>query len=67
MAAPHRGARATLAVTVVYPARGIAELWSAPAAAPHALAAVLGATRAALLTDLAAPSTTTALAAPVTG
>lgn len=49
--------------TVAYPVRGIAELWSAPAEPPGALAAVLGPTRAALLTDLATASTTTALAA----
>ena len=49
--------------TLVYPARGIGELWY-PTAAPNgdALARLLGATRATLLTSLAAPASTTALA-----
>jgi DNA-binding transcriptional ArsR family regulator len=49
--------------TLVYPARGIGELWH-PTRNPHgdALARLLGATRATLLSSLAAPSSTTALA-----
>lgn len=50
-------------LTLVYPARGIGELWSAPPAAPSGLAGVLGTTRALLLTDLAQPASTTTLAA----
>jgi DNA-binding transcriptional ArsR family regulator len=50
-------------MTLVYPARGIGELWSAPPVPPAALAGVVGKTRALLLADLAEPSTTTALAA----
>ena len=49
--------------TLVYPARGIGGLWSAPAPAPAALAGVLGPTRALLLADLAQAATTTSLAA----
>jgi DNA-binding transcriptional ArsR family regulator len=49
--------------TLAYPARGIGALWSAPPSAPTGLAGVLGATRARLLSDLAQPATTTALAA----
>ena len=49
--------------TLVYPARGVGDLWSAPPAPPAALAGVLGPTRALLLADLAQPATTTALAA----
>lgn len=50
--------------TVIYPARGIGDLW-APGARrpPEALAAVLGGTRAALLCALGEPATTTSLAA----
>jgi hypothetical protein len=48
--------------TVVYPARGIATLWETGAAAPEALARVLGATRAAILASLDAPCSTTELA-----
>ncbi|MGA4839552.1 DUF5937 family protein [Streptomyces sp. G45] len=49
--------------TLVYPARGIAGLWAAPDEhSPEALVRVLGRTRAALLTSLAEPATTTALA-----
>src|SRR5215475_3486448 len=48
---------------LAYPARGIATLWETGAPpAPHALAALLGQTRAALLTALAQPASTTALA-----
>ncbi len=49
--------------TLVYPARGIGDLWTVPPPAPARLASVLGRTRALLIADLAAPSTTTALAA----
>ena len=49
--------------TVIYPARGIADLWrSGPPAAPRALTGVLGASRARLLVDLAEPADTTTLA-----
>jgi DNA-binding transcriptional ArsR family regulator len=48
--------------TVIYPARGVALLWEEAAPAPEALAKVLGRSRAALLTDLDAPRTTTDLA-----
>ncbi|WP_030567323.1 ArsR/SmtB family transcription factor [Streptomyces aureocirculatus] len=49
--------------TLVYPARGLAGLWSAPAdRAPGALARLLGPNRAAVLTALAEPSTTSSLA-----
>ncbi len=50
-------------VTLVYPARGIGELWSAPPTPPSAVEGVIGRTRAILLADLAEPATTTALAA----
>jgi DNA-binding transcriptional ArsR family regulator len=56
----YEGGRPT---TLVYPARGIGELWTAPPEPSHALAGVLGATRARLLADLGQPATTTALAA----
>ncbi|HVV76833.1 MAG TPA: winged helix-turn-helix domain-containing protein [Mycobacteriales bacterium] len=45
-----------------YPARGRAELWSTSRPAGSDLAALLGATRAALLSGLDAPATTTQLA-----
>lgn len=48
--------------TIVYPARGIAELWRRPAVPPEALARLLGATRALLLTTLDRPLSTSALA-----
>ncbi|GGO33284.1 ArsR/SmtB family transcription factor [Streptomyces lasiicapitis] len=49
--------------TLVYPARGLAGLWSAPAdRAPDALARLLGRNRAAVLAALAEPATTSALA-----
>lgn len=51
--------------TLVYPARGIAELWRAPAAPPDALARLLGRTRALVLASLDQPLSTTALAALV--
>ncbi|WP_449065004.1 DUF5937 family protein [Planomonospora algeriensis] len=48
---------------LVYPADGVGTLWSAsPPPAPGALAALIGRTRARILTALADPSTTTALA-----
>lgn len=49
--------------TLVYPARGIGALWTAPAAAtPDTLARLLGRARADVLCALAEPSSTTALA-----
>ncbi len=49
--------------TLIYPARGIAVLWSAPtAASPAALAALIGRSRATLLVALAEPASTTQLA-----
>jgi DNA-binding transcriptional ArsR family regulator len=48
--------------TLIYPARGVGELWQQPPPPPEALAQLLGATRAKLLTDLRTASTTTALA-----
>ena len=49
--------------TVTYPARGLALLWDAPhAAAPGALAGLLGRTRAATLLALELPTSTTRLA-----
>lgn len=49
--------------TLAYSARGIGDLWTAPASPRTGLVGVLGPTRALLLSDLAQPSTTTALAA----
>ncbi len=49
--------------TVVYPARGVADLWRAPTAPPDALARLLGRTRALVLAALDEPLSTTALAA----
>ncbi|HEU4975778.1 MAG TPA: DUF5937 family protein [Baekduia sp.] len=54
--------RAPWQPTVVYPARGIATLWAEAAPAPDGLARLLGATRAGILADLAAPRSTTELA-----
>lgn len=48
--------------TLLYPARGVALLWEEAASAPEALTKVLGRTRAALLSDLDAPRSTTDLA-----
>jgi DNA-binding transcriptional ArsR family regulator len=48
--------------SLIYPARGVATLWEDAAPAPDGLARLLGATRAALLADLAAPRSTTELA-----
>lgn len=49
--------------TIVYPARGIAALWRRPSPPPEALARLLGATRALVLTTLDRPLSTTTLAA----
>jgi DNA-binding transcriptional ArsR family regulator len=49
--------------TIIYPARGIAELWQAPTAASDALVRLLGRTRALILASLELPLSTTALAA----
>jgi DNA-binding transcriptional ArsR family regulator len=49
--------------TVVYPARGVAELWSAPTAPARALERLLGRSRALVLVGLDEPASTTALAA----
>ncbi|HEY7485908.1 MAG TPA: DUF5937 family protein [Streptosporangiaceae bacterium] len=49
--------------TLVYPARGIGELWRERGDPPAALARLLGSTRALLLDDLAEPLSTTVLAA----
>jgi DNA-binding transcriptional ArsR family regulator len=49
--------------TIVYPARGVAELWQAPAQPSEALARLLGRTRARILTALAHPASTLTLAA----
>ncbi len=48
--------------TIIYPTRGIAELWQSPAPAPAALGRLLGQTRALLLAGLDAPTSTTSLA-----
>jgi hypothetical protein len=48
--------------TLVYPARGIGELWTRRRPTPAGLAGVLGRTRALLLDDLDRPVTTTTLA-----
>lgn len=47
---------------LVYPARGIATLWSGPPAPSDALKRLLGAVRALLLTELVIPAATTNLA-----
>lgn len=50
--------------TVIYPARGVGGLWREPAAkTADALVRLLGANRAAILSGLEEPATTTALAA----
>ena len=49
--------------TLVYPARGVGELWAPPNVPPGALARLLGQTRALLLVSLERPTSTTALAA----
>jgi DNA-binding transcriptional ArsR family regulator len=48
--------------TIIYPARGIAELWRSPSAPPAALGRLLGRTRALLLDALDPPASTTTLA-----
>ena len=45
--------------TLIYPARGVATLWEEAPPAPAGLARLIGATRAAVLGDLAAPRSTT--------
>ncbi len=47
---------------IAYPARGIAELWGEPNPPPHALARLVGRTRALLLASLDQPTSTSALA-----
>ena len=49
--------------TLVYPARGVAELWAAPSPPPRALVRLLGQTRALVLVSLERPTSTTTLAA----
>lgn len=49
--------------TLIYPVRGVGELWSPGERSSDALAAVLGRTRARILIHLAAPETTRNLAA----
>lgn len=51
--------RAPWQPTLIYPARGVATLWQDAAPAPDGLARLLGATRAAVIADLAAPRSTT--------
>ncbi len=48
--------------TIIYPARGVAELWRAPTAPSDALARLLGRTRARVLASLEHPTSTHALA-----
>lgn len=48
--------------TIIYPARGVAELWQAPTAPTDALARLLGRTRARVLAGLEYPLSTSALA-----
>jgi DNA-binding MarR family transcriptional regulator len=49
--------------TLIYPARGIAELWNpAPTPSPQALQRLIGRTRSHLLTNLNEPTSTSALA-----
>jgi DNA-binding transcriptional ArsR family regulator len=48
--------------TIIYPARGVAELWHAPSPPPDALVRLLGRTRAFVLASLDQPLSTTALA-----
>ncbi|WP_206784499.1 DUF5937 family protein [Amycolatopsis sp. MtRt-6] len=49
-------------VSLLYPARGVAALWTSSAAPPEPLAEILGRTRALLLTTLDRPAATTELA-----
>ncbi|WP_327066607.1 ArsR/SmtB family transcription factor [Kitasatospora sp. NBC_01302] len=54
--------RPTEVVQLCYPSRGVGMLWEQPSAeVPDAVAAVLGRSRALLLTELAAPASTTEL------
>ncbi|GIH11744.1 transcriptional regulator [Rhizocola hellebori] len=48
--------------TLRYPARGVATLWETPQPAPGAVAALIGRSRAAIMTLLSAPHTTADLA-----
>ena len=54
--------RAPWQPTLIYPARGIATLWEDAEPAPEGLARLLGATRATVLADLAAPRSTKEIA-----
>jgi len=54
--------RAPWQPTLIYPARGIATLWEDAEPAPEGLARLLGATRATVLGDLAAPRSTKEIA-----
>jgi DNA-binding transcriptional ArsR family regulator len=47
---------------LIYPARGIATLWAQAAPVPDGLVRLLGASRAAMLADLAVPRSTSELA-----
>lgn len=51
--------------TIIYPARGVAELWRAPTAPSDALARLLGRTRARVLASLEHPMSTIALAGAI--
>ena len=48
--------------TLIYPARGIGHLWEQPTTEPGALTKLLGRRRGAILTELAEPAATSALA-----
>lgn len=48
--------------TLVYPVRGVGDLWSAPSSPPEALTRVMGRARARILTHLSTPETTRNLA-----
>jgi DNA-binding transcriptional ArsR family regulator len=48
--------------SIIYPARGVGDLWAAPPAPPAPLGRLLGASRAQLLSALDQPASTTALA-----
>ncbi|NUT36337.1 MAG: winged helix-turn-helix transcriptional regulator, partial [Hamadaea sp.] len=56
------GKRPVAAGSLRYPARGVAALWESPEPASDALVALVGRTRAMMLTELAQPATTTDLA-----
>ncbi|MFG2043126.1 helix-turn-helix domain-containing protein [Dactylosporangium sp. NPDC048998] len=51
-----------VAAQLAYPPRGVGALWESPPAPPGALGALVGRARARLLTELAAPASTTVLA-----